>query len=180
MQQLYFLYSFFARQYAFPLFSWLFNDKYNDAVSFFLIYAWIIPLRINNYTAILLEKMKSRLVIAGNVSALILKIALMIVLYQLNGVEGIAIACVAGTFYQVLFYLFHISKSLSISFNEVFPFKNLIIIFIFSLIINLGSYLYLRNLPAGLQILGGSVIVALNAFLTFWFFVKKQINTITS
>ena len=167
---------FFARLYAFPLFSWLFDNKYNEAVTFFLIYAWVIPLRINNYTAILLEKMKSHLIVAGNVSAVLVKIILMIILYQVNGVTGIAIACVAGTFYQVLFYLFHIAKALSVPISEVLPFKKLSVIFLFSLTLNLAFYLYLKDTSLRFQIFGGTTIALLNAYLVFQFYVRKQIN----
>jgi len=170
---------FFARLYAFPLFAWLFKNKYNDAVPFFLIYAWIIPLRINNYTAILQEKMKSHLVVTGSVSALILKLLLMITFYQVYGVIGIAIACVVGTFYQVIFYLFHIAKSLAIPITEVLPFKKLSVIFLFSLVFNAGFYLYLRNLPFSIQIIGGCTIAGLNAFVVLWFYVRNQINVFT-
>jgi O-antigen/teichoic acid export membrane protein len=167
---------FFASLYAYPLFGWLFNNKYNDAVGFFLIYAWVIPVRVANYTAILQQRKRVSLITIGSVSALLVKLALMFLLYPFWQTKGVALACVIGTFYQNIFYLYHTAKTLDVPFYSIFPFTNLLIIFIISLTVNLSCYLYFRNLDVKLQVVFGCIIAALSGIFILLLYSKKQIS----
>lgn len=167
---------FYAWLYAPSLFSVLFKNKYNDAVSFFLIYAWIIPLRIANYTAVLQTKMRNNIIMAGSISALLLKLLLMLLCYPLLGVKGIALAMVAGTYYQVMFYIFYTRKELHVSLGQVLPFKKLSIVFIISGIITFCFYSLLVNEKTIYQVVGGGVITLITSFLIFRFYIQNHLK----
>jgi O-antigen/teichoic acid export membrane protein len=143
-------------------------------VPFFLIYAWIIPLRIANYSAVLQAKMKSNLVTAGSLSALVLKLLLMVLLYRSSGVKGIALAVVIGTYYQVLFYIYHIARVLTIPIVNVLPFKKLAIVFLLAAGVNLGAYYAIRHLPPLQQLIFGGSVLAINAVAGFLILIKQE------
>ncbi|HVG14091.1 MAG TPA: oligosaccharide flippase family protein [Chitinophagaceae bacterium] len=165
---------FFSCLYASSIFNVLFGNKYDEAVPFFLIYAWIIPLRIANYSAVLQAKMKSNLVTAGSLSALVLKLLLMVLLYRSSGVKGIALAVVIGTYYQVLFYIYHIARVLTIPIVKVLPFKKLAIVFLLAAGVNLGAYYAIRHLPSLQQLIFGGSVLAINAVAGFLILIKQE------
>jgi O-antigen/teichoic acid export membrane protein len=170
----------FASLYAGPLFSWVFNNKYNDAVAFFLIYAWVIPVRIANYTAILQQKGKANLITIGSISALIVKLGLMFFLYPFLQTKGIAIACVLGTFYQNIFYLYHTARALDIPFNAVLPFIHLLVILVIAITINVALYLCLRNIDMKFQVVFGCIATAFSSILIFSLYSRNRIRALST
>lgn len=102
-----FLFLFFFRH---ELFSIIFNDKYNASLPIFVISIFIIPLRINNYSVILLCFSKGKKILAGSLLDISIAIVLMLILYPIMGMRGIALAIVIGTYCQVIFYLCILQK----------------------------------------------------------------------
>ncbi len=119
-----FFFLLFFRQ---PLFSFLFNDKYNASLPIFLISIFILPLRINNYSVILQCFSEGKKILVGSVIDISISIILMLILYPVMGSRGIALAVVIATYCQVFFYLWYSSKVLNIRFLQILPFRKLCI-----------------------------------------------------
>jgi O-antigen/teichoic acid export membrane protein len=122
-----FFFLFFFRH---ELFSVIFKDKYNASLPIFVISIFIIPLRINNYSVILLCFSKGKKILLGSLLDITVAILLMLVLYPIMGTRGIALAIVIGTFCQVTFYLLHSARTLNISVFQIIPLKKLFFKFV--------------------------------------------------
>jgi O-antigen/teichoic acid export membrane protein len=122
-----FFFLFFFRH---ELFSIIFKDKYNASLPIFVISIFIIPLRINNYSVILLCFSKGKKILLGSLLDIAVAILLMLALYPIMGTRGIALAIVIGTFCQVAFYLWHSARTLSTSVFQIIPLKKLFFKFV--------------------------------------------------
>jgi O-antigen/teichoic acid export membrane protein len=122
-----FLFLFFFRH---ELFSFIFKDKYNESLPIFVISIFILPLRINNYSVILLCFAKGKKILLGSLLDISVAVLLMLILYPIMGTRGIALAIVIATFCQVIFYLWHSAKTLNISVFRIIPLKQLFLKFV--------------------------------------------------
>ncbi len=153
-----FFFLLFFRQ---PLFSFLFNDKYNASLPIFLISIFILPLRINNYSVILQCFSQGKKVLSGSVIDISISIILMLILYPLIGTRGIALAVVIATYCQVFFYLWHSAKVLNIPFLQILPLKKLSIrLFIYFAVYFVLFYM-LSTVGLPMKILAATVFTGL-------------------
>ena len=101
----------------------LFGEQYVSSANLFSLMALIIPLRIAAYTPMLQQQGKGKTIIEGAILDLMMAIALMLILYPLASVYGIAIAVVVATYCQVIYYIHHILRVYRVPITELFDLK---------------------------------------------------------
>lgn len=146
---LFFFLLFFQKE----LFSIVFNDKYNASLPIFGISIFILPLRINNYSAILQCFAKGKKILWGSVLDIFIAIILMLILYPLMHTEGIALAIVISTYCQVFFYLWSSAKILQTSILKIIPLKKLSIKFSVILLLYLCLFFFLAKMQVQAKLL---------------------------
>jgi O-antigen/teichoic acid export membrane protein len=99
----------------------LYSAKYLDAVVFFRIYLFTIPLRIATYGLLFQVYNKTRYIFILSFITLILTTALSIVLIGIIGIKGPAIAAVFVTYLTVMLYLILIKYKLKLNILQLFP-----------------------------------------------------------
>ncbi|GAC1591846.1 MAG: hypothetical protein NVS3B19_13100 [Ginsengibacter sp.] len=125
------------------LFLLAFGNKYDASIPIFFISLFVLPIRINNYGALLQSLGKGKNVFFGSVLD-ILAVALMIlVLYPVYGTKGVAWAVVIGTYLQIIYYVFHSMNATGASFKEMVPLWPLIKRFIILLFIYTWCYFFI-------------------------------------
>lgn len=98
----------------------LFGSQYSPSASLFALMSLLLPVRIVAYTPLLQQQGKGKTVLWGAFLDLLIAIALMLVLYPLASLKGIAIALVMATYCQVMYYVYHIIKAYNTSLSELF------------------------------------------------------------
>jgi O-antigen/teichoic acid export membrane protein len=98
----------------------LFGQPYASSAKLFALMAFMIPLRIAVYTPMLQQQGKGKTIIAGAFLDLLIATVLMLLLYPVASVMGIAIAVVAATYGQVVYYIYHITKAYNASLFDLF------------------------------------------------------------
>jgi O-antigen/teichoic acid export membrane protein len=145
-----FFFLFFFRH---ELFSVIFKGKYNASLPIFVISIFILPLRINNYSVILLCFSKGKKILLGSILDISIAIILMLTLYPLMGTQGIALAVVVATYCQIIFYLWHSAKTLNTSVFKILPFKKLLVKFLVLLALYLILFLVLSETGLRLKLI---------------------------
>lgn len=153
-----FFFLFFFRH---ELFSIIFKDKYNASLPIFVISIFILPLRINNYSVILLCFSKGKKILLGSLLDISIAIILMMVLYPLLGTQGIALSVVIATCCQITFYLWHSAKTLNTSVFKILPFKKLLLKFLVLLALYLILFLILSETGLKLKLIIAIIFTAL-------------------
>ncbi|MFM7106659.1 MAG: polysaccharide biosynthesis C-terminal domain-containing protein, partial [Flavobacteriales bacterium] len=98
----------------------LFGQPYASSAKLFALMAFMIPLRIAVYTPMLQQQGKGKTIIAGAFLDLLIAMVLMLLFYPVASVMGIAIAIVAATYCQVVYYIYHITKAYNASLSDLF------------------------------------------------------------
>jgi len=101
----------------------LFGLQYASSANLFAVMAFIIPLRIAAYTPLLQQQGRGKIIIAGAVIDLMVAIVLMLVLYPIASVSGVAIAVVVATYCQVVYYVYHILRSHRVALVDLLDWK---------------------------------------------------------
>jgi O-antigen/teichoic acid export membrane protein len=122
-----FFFLFFFRN---ELFALVFKNKYDASLPVFVISIFVLPLRINNYSVILQCFSKGKKILLGSILDISIAIILMLILYPLMGMQGIALAIVVATYCQIIFYLFHSAKTLHIPIIQLLPLQKLLLRFL--------------------------------------------------
>lgn len=164
-----FLFLFFFRG---EIFSYIFKNKYNDSVPIFAISIFILPLRINNYSAILQCFSQGEKVMLGSLLDIIIAVILMLILYPFMGSRGIVLSIVISTYCQVFYYLWHSAKILNIKMAQLLPVQKLAVKFLILLTLYFITFLLLRNFSTIIKLLGGTVITILLIFAGMWSYFK--------
>ncbi|CAN5137492.1 oligosaccharide flippase family protein [soil metagenome] len=166
----------FLLLYASELFAVMFNNKYNASVPVFMISIFILPLRINNYSALLQCYSKGDVIMKGSLLDIGLAVILMVGLYPIMGTRGIALAMVVATYIQVLYYLWMSSKILRVNIQQLLPFK-VLVIKLFVIVSVIATVYYLVPFTnVYLKLLSGGVITLLCIFTSLFYFHKKEYN----
>ena len=171
---LFFFLFFFQKE----LFSFVFNDKYNASLPIFAISIFILPIRINNYSAILQCFSEGKKILWGSVLDIFIAIILMLILYPIMHTQGIALAVVISTYCQVFYYLWHSAKILHTSVLKIVPFKKLIIRFLGILFLYACLFFFLSGVSFKTKLLitipftGVIIIAGILPYLKF--FLKKE------
>jgi len=143
--------SYFMSGILFPLFALtfiysneiinlFFSSRYHESAILFAISSTLLPMRICSYTVLLQLKQKGKTIFAGSVLDFVSAVTLMIILYPVLKLPGIALAVVIATYIQAGFYLYHICKLYSTGIGDLFPLQKLLL----RLIISSGLILLIK------------------------------------
>jgi O-antigen/teichoic acid export membrane protein len=173
---LFFFLFFFQKE----LFSFVFMDKYNTSLPVFAISIFILPLRINNYSAILQCFSEGKKILWGSVLDVVIAVILMMILYPIMHTEGIALAIVIATYCQVLYYLWHSAKTLHTSILKIVPFKKLILKFFGMLFLFACLFFLLSEASIKIKLLIAipftGIIILAGILPYIQFFLKKKVG----
>ena len=111
-----------------------FSEKYMQSAEIFRIYLLQLPCRITIFGIILLSMNKTSFVLRSTVLCLLINFFLNLILINKLGIVGPAIATIISLYFISLIQLFKISFSLKSNIFEIFPWKYLITILLFSII----------------------------------------------
>ncbi len=159
--------------YSSDFFTLIFSTKYIEAIPIFIISIFVLPLRITNFTAVLQTYSRSDLIVKGAVLDLLIAISLMLILYPLLQLKGVALAFVLSTYVQAGYYLWQTGKLINKKISYFFPFKKLFFILLISATFTSVCYYLFNFLSSPLTIILGIVVCTILIF-TFFFYNYKQ------
>ena len=165
--------------YHTEFFTLIFSAKYAAAIPVFLISIFILPVRITNYTAVLQVYNRTDLILKGAVLDLIVALVLMILLYPLFQLKGIAAAFVLSTYTQAAYYLWHTGKLIDKKINYFFPFKNLIFIMSISILVTGIGYFISRNFSTAINLTSGIVLCLFVILILLYNFYQTNIKEVS-
>jgi len=158
---------FFFVLFRHELFDVVFTSKFSQAVPIFLASCLMIPLRAYSFTTVLQNRNRGAIINAGAVIDLVLAFALIIPLYQLLGLAGIALSFSLATYVQAGFYLHHTSKILGVPVLTLFPYKNwLAKLIVVGSLFTATHYLFSSYLSARLSLALGFILAALTILIS--------------
>lgn len=165
----------------FPLFGWcfcfpaeivttLFGEQYSTSAPLFAIMSLLLPIRIMAYTPLLQQLGKGKIVLLGALLDLGIASALMMMLYPLLSVRGIAMAVVIATYMQVIYYVYHIRRSYNTKLTALFEWKLLggRLLFVVLSFASLRLILWEK-----VDLLSTGVSLLLFLMLTLWFSIRE-------
>jgi O-antigen/teichoic acid export membrane protein len=147
--------------YYHDIFTLLFTAKYAASIPIFFITIFILPLRITNYGAALQAYNRTDLIAKAAVIDLIAAIVLMLALYPILQMRGLALAVVIATYIQTGYYLWQTSELLQEKISNFFPVKKLLLLMIISVTILGGAYWIFSKLSYPMNMVGGIIICML-------------------
>ena len=166
---------FFLLFFRYELFAVIFTHKYDDSVPVFFTALFVVPLRAYNFTSVLQNRHKGRIINIGALADLILACALMYPFYLLWGLAGVALAFTFTTYLQAAYYLYQTSKVLKVPVLQLIPYRNwlfkLIVFFLFYIVIH---YVLVQYFSAKNVLILGCVLTAIVAFVTLRFELDKH------
>lgn len=123
-----FLFPLFALCVCYPqqIIRLLFSSAYQESAILFAITSLLLPLRIANYTVLLQLKKKGGNIFIGSLIDLGIAIILMLVLYPVLKLPGLALAMVLATVVQIIYLLYMTCKAYHTSIFTLIPFKPLL------------------------------------------------------
>ena len=158
---------FFLLLFRQELFTVLLTDKYAESIPIFAVTVLIVPLRAYNFTSILQNRHKGRIINAGAVLDLVIALALMYPLYQLAGLIGIAGSFVASSYIQGAYYLYHTGKVLQTPVAQLVPVKNwLLKLAISGILFFICHYLLAMMFTQEMVLILGSLVLATVSLVT--------------
>lgn len=163
-----FFFLFFFRS---ELFSFAFQNKYQASLPIFVISIFILPLRINNYTAILQCFSKGNIILWGAIIDILIAILCMVILYPIIGTRGIALSIVISTAIQSLYYIWHSAKVLHIKTLQLIPLKNLISKGILFGAIFYGTSLLLHPVGLWIKLCCGALLTFIIILVGSWKYI---------
>ncbi len=102
----------------------VFSDKYSTSVPIFMCAILILPIRAYSNTTILQNLHRGRLINIGVLLDFVVALTLVVPLYYLMDLPGIALSFVISTYVQVTFYLYYSAKLLKVPMLSMIPLKN--------------------------------------------------------
>lgn len=111
----------------------LYSEKYLPGVSVFRIYSLVLLFRCTYFGMILNSIGKSKIILYSSIIALIANIILNFIFYYLFGFIGPAIATLVAIFLTNIYQLWTTSRIINITFKDIFPWKNIILITILNI-----------------------------------------------
>jgi len=168
-----FCFLFFYHEEFFTL---VFSAKYAEAIPIFLISIFVLPLRITNAAAALQVHHRNDLILKGALLDLLITVVLMLVLYPILNLRGLALSFVIATYVQIGYYLWHTGKLIKKNVSWFFPYKKLLLTMGISFAITGAGYFIFINLLYPFNIVGGITVCLLiiTAFLFNYYKVNSQ------
>lgn len=151
---------FFLFMFREELFTVLLTNKYHDAVPIFAATVFVVPLRAYNFTSILQNRHKGRIINIGAVLDIIIACVLMYPLYQLFGLVGIAVSFVISSYIQGAYYLYHTGNVLETAIHRLIPIRNWLgKLLVFGLLFIGTHYLLSMSFSQSIVLFLGSVVL---------------------
>jgi O-antigen/teichoic acid export membrane protein len=147
--------------YHHDFFTLLFTAKYAASIPIFFITIFILPIRITNYSVALQAYNRNDLIAKAAVIDLLAVIILMLLLYPVLQMKGLALAVVIATYIQTGYYLWQTSELLQEKISHFFPVKKLLILMVLCVAISGTAYWVFSKLPYPINMVGGIVICIL-------------------
>lgn len=167
---------FFLLFFREEIFSLAFKNKYNASISIFVVSIFVLPIRINNYSVILQCFSQGKKILWGSIMDILLAALLMIVLRPFLGTQGIALAIVIATWFQVIYYLWHSKSILKIPITQLVPVKNLLMKFLLLFVIYLLLFLLLQKLSIVISLSIAAVVTTVAIIAGMWSYIKPLLN----
>lgn len=160
---------FFLFVFRYELFNVILTNKYEAAIPIFAATVCVVPLRAYNFTSILQNRHKGRIINIGAVMDIVIAILLMYPLYCLWGLLGIALSFVLSSYIQGAYYLYHTGKVLNTPIHKLIPITNwLVKLLLFGILFFVLHHLLVTSYNSSIVLLLGSitlVVVLLLALL---------------
>jgi len=116
-----------------PFIILLFSEQYHASITPFVIYLFVLPIRIVIYGAALMALGMTRVILFRSIFDLVINCVLCFVLVQTIGYIGAAIATILTLYiWTIPFNLIKISYGFDIPWQKVLPFKDLLRVLVFS------------------------------------------------
>jgi O-antigen/teichoic acid export membrane protein len=159
--------------YHHDFFILIFSNKYTASLPIFFITIFVLPIRITNYSAALQAYNRNDLIAKAALIDLVSAMILMLILYPILQMKGLAIAFVAATYIQTLYYLWQTSKILQEKISSFFPIQKLIVVMLLSVVIMGSAYWIFSKLIYPVNMVGGIIVCALLIIILLYFQLKK-------
>lgn len=162
----------FLLLYAQPFIILLFSASYSDSVVPFIIFLFLLPLRVTSYGNIIRAMGMTKPLLIGTLMTGAFTIGFNFLFIEIFGFIGPAIVSVLVTYLQTFYYLWLAKNNLSISFSRIMPWGKLIKIIGIASIAAIPAIIPLfliKNL--WLQFIAGFLIYAL-FYLLIGFFTQ--------
>jgi O-antigen/teichoic acid export membrane protein len=159
--------------YHHDFFILIFSHKYMASIPIFFISIFVLPIRITNYSAALQAYNRNDLIAKAALIDLVSAMVLMLILYPILKMKGLAIAFVAATYIQTLYYLWQTSKILQEKVSSFFPIKKLIVVMLLSVVIMGSAYWIFGKLISQTNMVGGIIVCTLLITILLYFQLKK-------
>ncbi|QLY39818.1 oligosaccharide flippase family protein [Hujiaoplasma nucleasis] len=134
----------------------LYSDKYIDGVLVFRLYSLLLLMRFTYFGMILNALGKTKFILYSSIFTLVVNLILNIAFYRLFGFIGPAIATLVSVFLMQLVQLIVTSKLTKINFSSLFPWKDMFIILVITIIIGILMLQIKMLLPIEIYI--GSIL----------------------
>jgi O-antigen/teichoic acid export membrane protein len=166
---------FFFLIHASDVMTVLFSEKYLASVLPFRIHLLLLPLRIAQYSVLLLAMGATRTVLYGAAGDLFVKLGLSITLAGPLDYAGPAVAVVCSTWLEVAYYLLVAKRLLRIGVGGILPWKRLLrTCVIAGVACGLSYPLRLLPLPPLLTLALAACVSAFFYFLFFYSFARES------
>ena len=117
-----------------PFISFLYTEAYLDAVPVFQIYLLYLPIRVAQYSPLLIALGKSKFVLWKTVGGLAVNAVFSVLFVYLFGAEGAAVATILSLYlFNVPLNIYMIAKETKTSWRELLPFRSICIYLLYSL-----------------------------------------------
>lgn len=168
---------FFLFVFRHELFAVILANKYEEAVPIFAATVCVVPLRAYNFTSILQNRHKGRIINIGAMLDILVAIALMYPLFQLLGLVGIALSFVISSYVQGGYYLYHTGKVLDTSITRLLPLANWAVkLIVFAILFIAIHYVLVTLFNSQIVLVLGSLLLALVLLITLAIEFKARRN----
>ncbi|MCB9065681.1 MAG: hypothetical protein H6551_11145 [Chitinophagales bacterium] len=166
---------FFLFIFRAELFEVLLKAKYAESVPIFAVTVFIVPLRAYNFTSILQNRHKGRVINTGALLDAVIAFGLMYPLYQMYDLLGIALSFVISSYVQGAYYLYHTAKLLKVGILDIVPFVNWRNkIAIFGVLFVVLHYLSSIQLSSSIVLLLGCIALVISVMVTLLIELKAS------
>lgn len=124
----------------------MYSKEYAGSVPIFLIYLFLVPLQLTEYTAIVESSGKTILISVGYVMQISLHVIFSILLIKKMGAMGPAMVTILTMYLWVTYILFIISKICNIRMKDVFPWIKLVRLMIICILSGLLPFFLIKVL----------------------------------
>lgn len=152
--------------FAPQIISLLYSDKYLPGVSVFRIYSIVLLFRITYYGMMLNALGKTRTILKASIATTLSNLGLDLILYQLVGLIGPAIATLLSVAVMNIYQLYLTKTLIGVRFTDIYPVKKMLYITILNTVMGVIVYLVYRYL---LNIININEIILAIAVGIVWF-----------